>query len=241
MELTFGEVSELPETGGGDIDSSLLVEFDLNDRNDSQSPEEALEVFRRAKRASQDDTERITNDDFLFGLEERHARCPPKAGRRATSLSSQSTSQKHPTASTRQEKDPVVFVSYQWDSQRVVMKLRDRLSAEGFGCWMDVGQIGAGDQLYEEIDKGIRACRVFLSCVTKRYTQSRNCRREVTLANLYQKPIIPILMEKIEWPPAGSLAFVFAELLYIEMTGDIDENFDRLVTQVKKLVDSVGQ
>jgi hypothetical protein len=237
MELRFGEVSDIPETQSSRIDSSLLVEFDMYDRDGSHSPEKALEVFRRAKRASQDDTERIT-DDNLFGLEKSHV---PKAGRRATSLSNQSTSDKHLTTSIRQEKENVVFISYQWDSQRLVMKLRDRLSEKGFGCWMDVDQIGGGDQLYEEIDKGIRACRVFVSCVTERYTQSRNCRREVALANLYQKPIIPILMEKIEWPPPGSLALVFAELLYIEMTVDIDEKFDRLAEQVKKYVNSVGE
>lgn len=237
MDLTFGEVSEIPDIQSSATNSSLVIEFDLNDQSDSQSPEEALELLRRAKRATDDDTPGIEAELF-FGLEERRTRSPPKAGRRATSSPRHSNTQ---SLEASRVKDPLVFISYQWDSQGEVKKLRDRLGAKGYGCWMDVGQVGAGDQLYEEIDKGIRGCRVFLSCVTERYAQSRNCKREVTLANLYQKPIIPILMEKVDWPPAGSLAFVFADLLYVEMTCGIDMNFDRLATQVKKHVDSVEE
>ena len=53
-----------------------------------------------------------------------------------------------------------VFLSYQWDIQDEVRTLRNKLEAAGFTCWMDIGQMGGGDQLYGKIDAAIRGCKV---------------------------------------------------------------------------------
>ena len=55
---------------------------------------------------------------------------------------------------------PLVFISYQWDSQDEVSVLRDVLETNGFSCWMDVGQMGGGDRLYEKIYEGIKHAKV---------------------------------------------------------------------------------
>ena len=53
-----------------------------------------------------------------------------------------------------------IFLSYQWDSQDEVKVLRDKLERSGFLCWMDIGQLGGGDQLYNKIDEALRHCKV---------------------------------------------------------------------------------
>ncbi len=55
---------------------------------------------------------------------------------------------------------PMVFISYQWDIQDKVLKLKKKLEAKNITCWMDTGEMMGGDDLKKEIDKGIRGCKV---------------------------------------------------------------------------------
>lgn len=80
--------------------------------------------------------------------------------------------------------------------------------------------MGGGDSLYDKIDQGIRGCKVMLSSVTTKYALSANCRREVSLADALKKPIIPLLMEKIDWPPTGPMSLVLTQLLYVNFSKD---------------------
>ena len=111
---------------------------------------------------------------------------------------------------------PEVFISYQWGKQPQVKQLYKQLVASGYSCWLDIMQMGGGDSLYDKIDKGVRGCKVVVSCVTSKYAISANCRREVSLADAVKKPIIPLLLEKVTWPPEGPMSLVFTHLLYID-------------------------
>ena len=53
-----------------------------------------------------------------------------------------------------------VFISYQWDIQEVVLKLKDELESNNLTCWMDVKNTEGGDDLAKEIVEGIRGCKV---------------------------------------------------------------------------------
>ena len=76
---------------------------------------------------------------------------------------------------------PPVFISYQWGHQEEVKLLKDHLKKAGFEGWMDIGQMGGGDKLYEKIDQGIRAAKVVVCCISNKYASSPNCNREVKI------------------------------------------------------------
>ena len=80
--------------------------------------------------------------------------------------------------------------------------------------------MGGGDSLYDKIDRGMRGCKAVVSCITQKYSLSANCRREISLADALKKPIIPLMLEQMKWPPDGPMSMVFTELLYINFFSD---------------------
>ncbi|CAC5402516.1 unnamed protein product [Mytilus coruscus] len=58
-----------------------------------------------------------------------------------------------------------------------------------------------------------------LSCLTPKYIISHHCNRELSLADLLKKPVIPIMFESVSWPPPGGMSLIFSQLVYIQMKG----------------------
>ena len=97
--------------------------------------------------------------------------------------------------------------------------------------------MGAGDSLYGKIYDGISRAKVVLwyqnlflktydskvnllySCLTPRYSASPMCGREVTLADVLHKPILPIIMEMTPWPPPGAMAVIMSSIVYVDLCG----------------------
>ncbi|XP_046377986.2 uncharacterized protein LOC124150107 [Haliotis rufescens] len=141
---------------------------------------------------------------------------------------------------------PDIFISYQWGKQKQIQLMYKRLTEMGFTVWMDIYQMGGGDSLYDKIDKGVRGAKIVLTCVTSKYSLSANCRREVSLADALKKPIVPLLLEKMTWPPSGPMSMVFTQLLYINFGKDEavqerwdGEKFDELLTSIDQYVPNI--
>ena len=61
--------------------------------------------------------------------------------------------------------------------------------------------------------------QVVIACLTPKYVVSHHCNKEISLADLLRKPIIPVMQERVPWPPPGGMSLVFAQLCYINMKG----------------------
>lgn len=112
-----------------------------------------------------------------------------------------------------------MFISYQWDSQDVVVKIKEHLEKAGFNCFIDLGQMGGGNNLYQKIDQAIRNAKVVISCITPKFVVSTFCNREMALADLLRKPIVPIMLHPTPWPPPGGMSLIFSQLIYVDYFG----------------------
>ncbi len=91
------------------------------------------------------------------------------------------------------------------------------------------------------IISGIKNSSVVLCCITKKYTESKTCVREITFADEISKPIEILMFEKLKVGEIGSVGFIIAPIvrhnlykipqIFNEWKGD---EFDAILRSVEK-------
>jgi uncharacterized protein YjbI with pentapeptide repeats len=59
------------------------------------------------------------------------------------------------------------FISYSHADRSFAQRLHDQLQARGIRCWLDEKQMLPGDDIYEQVDRGIRLWDKILLCASK--------------------------------------------------------------------------
>jgi hypothetical protein len=159
-----------------------------------------------------------------------------------------------------------VFLSYQWDIKDSVKMLYTQLTkTHGLRCWMDDFEMGSGSLneskfIYFECEgllltyifdidfltqlgiiNGITNSSVVLCCITKKYTESKNCVREITFADQSSKPLEILMFERLKVNEIGEIGFIIAPIIrhnlykipqiFNEWTGT---EFDAILMSVKR-------
>ena len=125
-----------------------------------------------------------------------------------------------------------VMISYQWDSQEVLVEVKNRLQASGYRVWMDLEQMG-GSTL-ETMAKAVEDSSVVLICLSERYKESPNCRSEAEYTYKLGKDIIPLMMQR-NYKPDGWLGMLVGTKFWI------DFHSKHLIEQgVTKLIKELG-
>jgi hypothetical protein len=105
-----------------------------------------------------------------------------------------------------------IFLSYNWDSKGVVRSLYDKLTVNlGYKVWIDDDQLDSG-MLYEQLCQGIKNSKVVLCCVTQKYADSENCIKEITFAQTCKKPLVILMLERLNISEIGCVGFIIASL-----------------------------
>lgn len=151
--------------------------------------------------------------------------------------------------------------------QSRVEDIRRILQIQGITCWVDISssmataqQAGAGrmhsglsqrssshyidtssDSLQSQIQRSMKAAGVVLCCITPKYMQSDNCIKDLTLAETFHKPIIPVMMRFCPWPPEGAPAQVRKILVKhtpIDLSNEklFKQNVFTLIDKIKRLL-----
>lgn len=56
------------------------------------------------------------------------------------------------------------------------------------------------------------------------YIVSNMCQRELILADMLKKPIVPVMFDLTPWPPLGSASLILAPLTYVDLKGKFSWN-----------------
>ncbi|CAF2897940.1 unnamed protein product [Rotaria sp. Silwood2] len=141
---------------------------------------------------------------------------------------------------------PQIIISYQWDCQKDILHLYKQLTQLGYQIWLNIFQMGDGDSLLYKYNIAIQQSLCLLVCITPKYMKSINCQREISLANTFHKPIIPLLLEETTtWPPFDLVLSIFAKTPYIDFRHSngydrwIGKQFVLLLAQLEQIIPNV--
>ncbi|ESO93488.1 hypothetical protein LOTGIDRAFT_232580 [Lottia gigantea] len=124
-----------------------------------------------------------------------------------------------------------VMISYQWDAQPVLLKIKDKLKQAGYKVWMDVEHM-SGSTL-EAMALAVEKSAVILVGISEKYKLSPSCRTEAEYIYRLRKDIIPIQVEK-GYRPDGWLGMMVGTKLYFNFTDDglVEHQIPRLYREL---------
>ncbi|XP_077991441.1 uncharacterized protein LOC144445678 [Glandiceps talaboti] len=124
-----------------------------------------------------------------------------------------------------------VMLSYQWDSQPIVERIKNELEKRGYDTWMDIDDMKGN--IHECMAQGVEKAAVVISCVSNAYKHSHNCQKELTFADVSHKTIIPLKMEK-DVAFDGWLGLIMAGKLWIDFKDEkmFDQRIDQLIAEL---------
>ncbi len=121
-----------------------------------------------------------------------------------------------------------IFVSYSRKDIQMVNRVVAHLSARKIPLWIDRSGIAGGSQWRAQIVQAVRECPAFLLVVSQNSIASDNVRKEIDLAEHYEKKIYPVFIEEVQLPPEWEYQLIGIQ--WVMLVGDIGQKLDELVT-----------
>ncbi|NJN98939.1 MAG: toll/interleukin-1 receptor domain-containing protein [Anaerolineales bacterium] len=128
-----------------------------------------------------------------------------------------------------------VFISYSRRDLAFVTQLHQELTKRGISAWFDKENIAVADHWATSIVEGIRDCKVFVLALSPDSTASKNVRKEVDLAQRYDRKIVPLLWRPTEIPVAMEYQLAGIQWIDFKETAS-NENFNEMADVLRRLV-----
>ncbi|GIX70506.1 hypothetical protein CEXT_660711 [Caerostris extrusa] len=122
-------------------------------------------------------------------------------------------SEKRPRIGKENLVKPILISYVRAEAAQYALDLKVELVSMGFSVYLDVHEIKTGSDWQDALNHAVTHCYLFVPLITPMYGKTLWTNREIKLADVLGKRIIPVnLMEN--WPPA-CLAIQFASTQYI--------------------------
>ena len=128
-----------------------------------------------------------------------------------------------------------IFISYSRRDLEFVHQLYSELASRGISVWFDQENIQVADHWRALIVEGIRECKIFMVILSPDAVASVNVRKEVDLAQRYQRQIVPLIWRATEIPVA--MEYQLAGIQWIDFAETASqENFSQLAEVLSGLI-----
>ncbi|KAJ3280405.1 hypothetical protein HK104_000699 [Borealophlyctis nickersoniae] len=105
-----------------------------------------------------------------------------------------------------------VMISYNWGTQKTVLRIYESLVKRGFSVWFDMEQMSGN--VYGKMAEAVLGSSVIIPCLTAAYEASPNCKRELGFAADQARAGKKIVPVRLEPGPFTWSALITAGLLY---------------------------
>lgn len=137
--------------------------------------------------------------------------------------------EEHDTHCTDSEES--IMISYQWDSQETMLRVKEELEAQGIRVWMDVEQMKGS--ILETMARAVETSSLILVAMSRKYQNSPNCRSEAEYAYQRRKRIIPLMMES-SYCPDGWLGILLGSKLWMDFRNEAHVGIQQLMKEISQ-------
>ncbi|KAK3610000.1 hypothetical protein CHS0354_032345 [Potamilus streckersoni] len=127
-----------------------------------------------------------------------------------------------------------IMISYNWDNQKEILKIKDYLVEREYNVWLDLEHMHT--YMLDAMAQAVEKAFVVLVCFSEKYKLSQNCRAEAEYAFYKQKEIIPLKMQA-GYNPDGWLGILLGPKLYYEFSETF--NFEDKVKDLLNAIDKL--
>jgi hypothetical protein len=123
---------------------------------------------------------------------------------------------------------PSVYISYSHEDQTFARTLSDELTQRGFHVWIDTLSLKPGDNLLEEINRGIKDSDIIVVVLSRAYARSTWVQQELSAflvkeSASAQNKIIPVLLQDCEIP------ITLRDRVWADFRGSFEEGLKQLL------------
>lgn len=130
-----------------------------------------------------------------------------------------------------------VFISHSKEDKNIADFICNSLERENVGCWIAPRDIPYGDDWAGDITKAISKSKLFLFLFSENSNKSRQCPKEVNLADNVGVPIICVSIDNAEMNPTLKYHLSLVQGVYLN-TSDLTSYIDNIITSVKLKLDN---